>query len=74
MAPIDIHPHSVNVYGGLTVNVSTVRWWWCISEVARMAVITSAGADSYGSGMQALVHCWQKYITNGGDNVEKSVL
>ena len=32
---------------------------------------TSAGADLYERGMQALVHRWRKYITNGGDCVEK---
>jgi len=32
---------------------------------------TSAGADFYECGMQALVYCWQKCIANGGDYVEK---
>ena len=32
---------------------------------------TFAGADFYERGTQALVHCWQKCITNGGDYVEK---
>jgi len=32
---------------------------------------TSAGADFYKCGMQALVHRWQKCIANGGDCVEK---
>ena len=32
---------------------------------------TSAGADFYKYGMQALVHHWQKGIANGGDCVEK---
>jgi len=32
---------------------------------------TSAGADFYECGMQALVHHWQKCIANGGDYVEK---
>jgi len=32
---------------------------------------TSAGADFYECGMQALVHRWQKSIANGGDYVEK---
>jgi len=32
---------------------------------------TSAGADFYDSGMQALVHLWQKCIATGGDYVEK---
>jgi len=32
---------------------------------------TSAGADFYERGMQALVHRWRKCIANGGDYVEK---
>ncbi|PNF28779.1 hypothetical protein B7P43_G06451 [Cryptotermes secundus] len=33
--------------------------------------LASAGADFYGRSIQALVHRWQKCITNGGDYVEK---
>ncbi|PNF20470.1 hypothetical protein B7P43_G07694 [Cryptotermes secundus] len=33
--------------------------------------LASAGADFYGYGIQALVHRWQKCITNSGDYVEK---
>jgi hypothetical protein len=32
---------------------------------------SSAGADFYECGMQALVYCWRKCIANGGDYVEK---
>ena len=32
---------------------------------------TSAGADFYERGMQALVHRWRKCIANGGDYIEK---
>jgi len=32
---------------------------------------TTAGADFYECGMQALVHCWRKCIASGGDYVEK---
>jgi hypothetical protein len=32
---------------------------------------TSAVADFYEYGMQALVHRWQKCIANGGDYVKK---
>ena len=32
---------------------------------------TSAGAEFYERGMQALVHRWRKCIAIGGDNVEK---
>jgi len=42
------------------------QWWqqW----------VTSAGADFCERGMQALVHCWQKCITSGGDDAEKQCL
>jgi hypothetical protein len=33
---------------------------------------TSAGANFYECGMQALIHRWRKCIANGGDCVEKS--
>jgi hypothetical protein len=33
--------------------------------------LASPGANFYGRGIQALVHRWQKCITNGGDYVEK---
>ena len=35
-APSDIHQHLMNVYGHQTVEVSTVRWQWCISAVATV--------------------------------------
>jgi hypothetical protein len=34
---------------------------------------TSAGADFYERGMQALVHRWRKCIAKGGDYVENTV-
>jgi len=33
--------------------------------------VTSAGADIYKCGMQALAHHWQKCIASGSDCVEK---
>ena len=33
--------------------------------------VTSAGVGLYEHGMQALVHCWRKCITNGGVYVEE---
>ena len=33
--------------------------------------VTSTAADFYDHGMQVLVHCCQKYIASGGDNLEK---
>ena len=44
------------------------------SEAVVKAVrkwLASAGSDFYKRGMQALVHRWQKCITNGGNYVEK---
>jgi len=32
---------------------------------------TSAGADFYERGMQALVHCWRNCVASGGDYIEK---
>jgi len=40
--------------------VRAVKWW-----------ATSAGADFYEHGVQALVHRWRKCIANGGDCVGK---
>ena len=41
------------------------RGGWCISAVKQW--VTSAGAYFYKCGIQALVHCRQKCIANGGD-------
>jgi len=57
----------LNVYGNQTVDVSTVRQWWCTSA----AVVTSPGADFYECGIWALVQCWQKHIAHGGDSIEQ---
>ena len=35
--------------------------------------VTSAGADFYKHGMQALVHSWQECIANSGDCAEKNM-
>ena len=58
MAPIDIHWRSEVVSG-------VFQQWW------QWQWVTFAGADLYERSMQALVHCWQKCIANGGDYVEK---
>jgi len=34
-------------------------------------LVTSTSANFREHSMQALVHCWQKCITDGGDHVEK---
>ena len=48
---------------------------WCHHYDAVIRAVkqwtTSAGADFYECGMQALVHRWRKCIANGGDYVEK---
>ncbi len=36
MTPIDIHQHLLHLYGGQTVDVSTVRDVWCISVLAAV--------------------------------------
>jgi hypothetical protein len=41
------------------------------AKKARLQWATSAGADFYECGMQALVHRWQKCIANGGYDVAK---
>jgi len=33
--------------------------------------VISAGANFYEHRLQALIHCWQKCIANGGDHAEK---
>ena len=52
------HWHSlmlVNVYRDWTVDVSTVRQWWCISAVAT-ATWNTSHVDFYECDMQALIH------------------
>ena len=64
------HWHSsalMNVFGGETADVSTLRWW----IVWQWLWVTSSGAGFYECSQQALVHCWWKCIANGGDCVEK---
>ena len=66
LAPSDFHlfgPQKDGLRGHFASNnavVQAVKQW-----------ATSAGADFYECSMQALVHCWQKCIANGGDYVEK---
>ena len=43
MAPTDIHQHLLNVYGDLTVDVSTVKW--CVSAV--LTVMRKNSSFSY---------------------------
>jgi len=40
------------------------QWW-------QWQWVTSAGPDFYKHSMQALAHCWQKCIANGGNYVDK---
>ena len=78
MAPIDIHQHFVNIYGDQTLDVSTMRQWVVCFSGGNSDVndshIPDGHTDFYGHGMQALVHRWQKCVTNGGAYVENSVL
>jgi len=67
LAPSDFHLFGPMKYGLRTQHfpsndavVRAVKQW-----------ATSAGADFYECGMQALVHRWRKCIANGGDYVEK---
>ena len=39
MTHIDIHCCLLNVYGDQRVDVSTVRWWWCVSAVVTVTVV-----------------------------------
>ena len=71
MAPIDIHQHSLNVYGDQTVDVSTVRQWVVHFSSGNSNSGAPAGVDFKNSGMQALVCCWRKCIANGDNDVEK---
>ena len=41
------------------------QWWW------QQQWVTSAGADFYEHGIQALVQLWQKWRADGSDCVEK---
>ena len=48
------------------------KWWgggWVFQQQQQR--VTSAGADFYKHGMQALVYHWWKCIANGGSHVEK---
>jgi len=47
---------------------------WYISAAATKQWVTSTGANCYEYGVQALVHCWSKCVTNGGGCEEKIVL
>ena len=44
---------------------------WCISAVATATLFTSAGANFYKHGMQAIVHHWQNCTANAGGHPEK---
>jgi hypothetical protein len=67
LAPSDFHLFGLMKYGlrgqHFPSNDAAVR------AVEQWA--TSAGADFYEYGMQALLHRWRKCIANGGDYVEK---
>ena len=56
-------PNNVGEHGEAVGGVFQQWWQW--------QWITSACEDFYESGMQTLVHCWWKCITNSGDFVVK---
>ena len=60
------------------MDVSAVKLWVVHFTSSDSDVndshIPDGHTDFYGHGMQALVHCWQKCVTNGGAYVENSVL
>ena len=51
--------------------MSTVRGGWCISAVAKVTVVISAGLDTDECCMQTLTLFWQKNAANCGGYVEK---
>jgi len=76
MVPIGIYWHLLNISGDQPVDVSTVRWW--VVQFSYDAIIAPVkqlvnptGSDFCKSGIQALVHYWQKCIANSVDYVEK---
>ena len=66
MAPSGINRHLLNVFGGRTVDVRTVRQW-----VVRFSSGDSNSADFYEHSRKDLIHHWWKCIANGGEYVEK---
>jgi len=64
MACADIHRRLLNIYGDQRVMFVFQQW-------QQQQWVTSAGVGLYEHGMQALVHCWRKCITNGGVYVEE---
>ena len=75
MAPTGIHRCLLNIYGDQTVDVNTIMRWVVCSAVAavtgRTNHVLDSHADFYKHGIQTLVHCWLKCITNSSNCVEK---
>jgi len=67
MAPIDVHWCLQYTYGDQTVDVSTVRQWWCSSAVVAVGHLCWYKFTS----MVTPVNHWRKCTANGGDCAEK---
>ena len=70
------HQHPMTLINTCWTFMESKEWmwapWgggWCVS--ALVTDVTSAGADLYEGGMQALAHHWWECTANGGDCVEK---
>ena len=76
-----IPPHGKKLYSLTFISacwmlLKSTEWTWvqrdcgsCVSSVTTVGHLPSA--NFYESYRQALVHCWQKCIANGGDCVER---
>ena len=65
------HSLTLRVYGDQTVDVSTMRQWVVHFSSGKMSRVPDSRADFFEHGMQDLIHHRWKYISNGGDCVEK---
>ena len=72
MVADDFHQCLLNIYGDQSVDVSTVKWWVVPFSSGNSNTVSPPLVQIFHAyGMQALVHYWQKCITNGGDYIEK---
>lgn len=53
------------------VDVNTVRLWMVCFSSGDSSSRSPTSADFYEGSMQALVHCWWKYMADGGDYTKK---
>ena len=75
--------HPLTFINACWMFMETEQWMWaqCGSRLCVLAVTTmtwkisnvpDGHADLYEHGVQALHHCWWKFIVNGGDYLEKA--